>query len=190
MYFVAGSKVLRIRIIPAWQIRDSFNNGAPGRIDSLLRSSPLRGALRASRLASPIGRTLLIHFVAGSYVLRIRIIPAWQIRDSFNNGAPGRIRTCYPRLRRPMLYPNELRAQYDFQIRPLRKCEVDLTPQKFGRGREITASPPFGSFSLCSNAPQTFGLWSNYRLITSGVRILFAPFSAQNDLCLSFRTEL
>jgi hypothetical protein len=25
--------------------------------------------------------------------------------------APGRIRTCYPRLRRPMLYPNELRAQ-------------------------------------------------------------------------------
>ncbi len=25
-------------------------------------------------------------------------------------GAPGRIRTCYPRLRRPMLYPNELRA--------------------------------------------------------------------------------
>ena len=27
------------------------------------------------------------------------------------NGTPGRIRTCYPRLRRPMLYPNELRAQ-------------------------------------------------------------------------------
>jgi hypothetical protein len=26
-------------------------------------------------------------------------------------GTPGRIRTCYPRLRRPMLYPNELRAQ-------------------------------------------------------------------------------
>ncbi len=25
-------------------------------------------------------------------------------------GTPGRIRTCYPRLRRPMLYPNELRA--------------------------------------------------------------------------------
>ena len=26
------------------------------------------------------------------------------------NGAPDRIRTCYPRLRRPMLYPNELQA--------------------------------------------------------------------------------
>ena len=27
------------------------------------------------------------------------------------NGAPGRIRTCDPRLRRPMLYPTELRAR-------------------------------------------------------------------------------
>ncbi len=29
-----------------------------------------------------------------------------------SGNAPGRIRTCYPRLRRPMLYPSELRAQY------------------------------------------------------------------------------
>ena len=28
------------------------------------------------------------------------------------NGAPGRIRTCDPRLRRPMLYPTELRASW------------------------------------------------------------------------------
>jgi hypothetical protein len=27
------------------------------------------------------------------------------------DGAPGRTRTCDPRLRRPMLYPAELRAQ-------------------------------------------------------------------------------
>ena len=27
-------------------------------------------------------------------------------------GAPGRTRTCYPRLRRSMLYPNELRAHW------------------------------------------------------------------------------
>jgi hypothetical protein len=26
-------------------------------------------------------------------------------------GTPDRIRTCYPRLRRPVLYPNELRAR-------------------------------------------------------------------------------
>ncbi len=31
-------------------------------------------------------------------------------QTSATNGTPGRIRTCYPRLRRPMLYPNELRA--------------------------------------------------------------------------------
>ncbi len=29
-------------------------------------------------------------------------------------GTPGRTRTCYPRLRRPMLYPDELRAQNPF----------------------------------------------------------------------------
>ena len=28
------------------------------------------------------------------------------------NGAPGRIRTCDPRLRRPLLYPTELRAHF------------------------------------------------------------------------------
>ena len=33
---------------------------------------------------------------------------AEQLTD--RNGAPGRIRTCDPRLRRPMLYPTELRA--------------------------------------------------------------------------------
>lgn len=29
----------------------------------------------------------------------------------FKTGTPGRTRTCYPRLRRPMLYPDELQAQ-------------------------------------------------------------------------------
>ena len=32
------------------------------------------------------------------------------LNDKSWAGAPGRIRTCYPRLRRPMLYPDELRA--------------------------------------------------------------------------------
>jgi hypothetical protein len=31
-------------------------------------------------------------------------------RAQSNSGAPDRTRTCYPRLRRPVLYPNELRA--------------------------------------------------------------------------------
>jgi hypothetical protein len=41
--------------------------------------------------------------------LRSRSLPdPWQ--RAFSNGAPGRIRTCDPRLRRPLLYPTELRA--------------------------------------------------------------------------------
>ena len=32
-------------------------------------------------------------------------------------GAPGRIRTCYPRLRRPMLYPHELQALWMVMLR-------------------------------------------------------------------------
>ncbi|KTD01991.1 hypothetical protein Lgee_0787 [Legionella geestiana] len=35
----------------------------------------------------------------------------WPGRPARNTGTPGRIRTCYPRLRRPMLYPDELRTQ-------------------------------------------------------------------------------
>ncbi len=36
-------------------------------------------------------------------------------------GAPGRIRTCYPRLRRPMLYPDELRAHAWMPPSPARR---------------------------------------------------------------------
>ena len=37
----------------------------------------------------------------------------------FNNlGAPGRIRTCYPRIRSPILYPDELQAQEALRIYP------------------------------------------------------------------------
>ena len=38
------------------------------------------------------------------------LVPLPEHADGEGNGAPGRIRTCYPRLRRPMLYPHELRA--------------------------------------------------------------------------------
>ena len=55
-------------------------------------------------------------------------------RDASNCqiGTPGRIRTCYPRLRRPMLYPNELRAQR------IVSGMVNLPAvYEIGRGREI-----------------------------------------------------
>jgi hypothetical protein len=32
------------------------------------------------------------------------------VNSQRNFGTPDRTRTCYPRLRRPVLYPNELRA--------------------------------------------------------------------------------
>tara|TARA_B100001964_G_scaffold158212_1_gene173742 strand:+ start:45 stop:239 length:195 start_codon:yes stop_codon:yes gene_type:complete len=43
-----------------------------------------------------------LRFITHSLWLPIDDIPIF--------GAPGRIRTCYPRLRRPMLYPYELQA--------------------------------------------------------------------------------
>ena len=45
------------------------------------------------------------------------------------HGTPGRTRTFNPRLRRPMLYPVELRA-----LKSTRRVQ---TQGKFGRGREI-----------------------------------------------------
>ena len=46
-------------------------------------------------------------------VLSIRIALRTEViaHDRALNGAPDRTRTCYPRLRRPVLYPDELRAQ-------------------------------------------------------------------------------
>ena len=49
-------------------------------------------------------------------------------------GAPGRTRTCNPRLRRPMLYPVELRAQST--------SPPDTAPQNDGRGRRIRTADP------------------------------------------------
>ena len=59
--------------------------------------------------------------------------------------APGRTRTCDPRLRRPMLYPSELRAQ-------------SLTPQSSRRGLNPRPHPyqgcalPLSYASRCSRA--------------------------------------
>jgi hypothetical protein len=84
-----------------------FENGAPGGITRRCaprpsgrpkgRSPPLRGVVEPlilcrgfDRLANPCRET---------------------IDNFFENGAPGGIRTHDPRLRRPILYPAELRAQ-------------------------------------------------------------------------------
>ena len=43
-------------------------------------------------------------------VLNKQLLKETYFRFLLIIGAPGRTRTCYPRLRRPMLYPNELQA--------------------------------------------------------------------------------
>ena len=52
------------------------------------------------------------------------------------NGALGRTRTCYPRLRRPMLYPDELRA-----LKALLRAAFE-SEFKIGRGRGIRTPDP------------------------------------------------
>src|SRR5450759_3009390 len=46
-----------------------------------------------------------------SMKLRLRFFLRAKSANSLGNGAPGRTRTCDPRLRRPMRYPGELRAR-------------------------------------------------------------------------------
>lgn len=46
-----------------------------------------------------------------SYAHHKNFLPEILMINKIWAGTPGRIRTCYPRLRRPMLYPDELRAQ-------------------------------------------------------------------------------
>jgi hypothetical protein len=58
---------------------------------------------------------------------------AMRRAQSAATGAPGRTRTCDPRLRRPMLYPAELRAHPE---RPWSLAARD------GRGREIRTPDP------------------------------------------------
>ncbi len=48
-------------------------------------------------------------------------------------GAPDRTRTCYPRLRRPVLYPDELRAR----IKRTSDISLEWPADKIGRGDRI-----------------------------------------------------
>ena len=43
--------------------------------------------------------------------VRLQILSANKLAESLGNGAPAEIRTRDPRLRRPVLYPTELRAR-------------------------------------------------------------------------------
>lgn len=58
-------------------------------------------------LTSTMNMYTLMHTVEEDFLLRLLI----YIDNKSRSGAPGRTRTCNPRLRRPVLYPVELRAR-------------------------------------------------------------------------------
>ena len=64
-------------------------------------------------------------------------------------GAPGRIRTCYRRLRRPMLYPNELQAH-----------TLRYTLQALSHSFELANGGITFSYSL---SPKTFRVYGRGR---------------------------
>lgn len=58
-----------------------------------------------------IGTYLSVYSITKSLTFQLRYLRCFgTISVNDYNGAPGRTRTCGPRLRRPMLYPAELRA--------------------------------------------------------------------------------
>ena len=85
----------------------------PAGLDSIVATprlfqAPLenRTAPRSSMRSSHSLRSCL----RSAAVLACRYQPLRAAFGRTNHGAPGRTRTCNPRLRRPMLYPVELRA--------------------------------------------------------------------------------
>ena len=63
------------------------------------------------------------------------------------SGAPDRIRTCYPRLRRPVLYPIELRA--------LTRCRRKRSPKRF---ETLVGVIGFEPTTSCSQSKRATGL--------------------------------
>ena len=60
-------------------------------------------------------------------------------RKWLGTGAPGRTRTCGPRLRRPIRYPTELRARAPFE-KPVRSC----FDKGFNSDAQVVATLMFG----------------------------------------------
>jgi hypothetical protein len=85
----------------------------------------------------PSFTTVAGHCGPSNILLKVGFSPAFISRplDEGKPGAPGRTRTCNPRLRRPMLYPVELRAHYNGR-------SVCQTRKSAGRGREIRTPDP------------------------------------------------
>ena len=73
----------------------------------------------------------------------------------FQTGAPGRTRTCNPRLRRPVLYPVELRAQC-LQIRRFASGENDAFANDWSGWRDLLRASCPSPLRGCSRLAPAF----------------------------------
>ena len=71
--------------------------------------------------------------------VRLKIIPRRELANSLGIGAPGRTRTFDPRLRRPVIYPTELRARAPFE-KPVRS----FFDNGFNSDAQVAATLTFG----------------------------------------------
>ena len=97
---------------------------------------------------------------------------SWQLYNMpYLIGAPGRIRTCDPRLRRPMLYPAELQAQDLYlpgRITPgvlPSALRAALCAFKFAPGNFVEPATLGLAYQLRLSTPHYIaGLWSGLSL--------------------------
>ena len=96
----------------------------------------------------------------------IRTTIASELRLTF--GTPGRTRTCYPRLRRPMLYPNELRA---LNLVGVERFELPTSCSQSRRATRLRYTPrtrdrrmndTFDEFSRQAIIEKYFNIFYNY----------------------------
>ena len=110
-------------------------DGCP--IDSLSESKRLaRPASKPLGVARASSRARSRACSRRAGVLRHELETAARSQLALRVGAPGRSRTCDPRLRRPVLYPTELRAREECSIVPHqldcgdRRTAADRRPQR------------------------------------------------------------
>ena len=112
---VAGSSpLLNTFLLRSCILLLSYDFGAPGRITpgflpSVLRTASLSLAFKIAP-GNFVEPDCMITVAGSSPLLNTFLLRSCILLLSYDFGAPGRTRTCYPRLRRPMLYPNELQA--------------------------------------------------------------------------------
>ena len=134
--FSSAGRTLQSKAPP--QPRSATSPNPAGRTDSQAKSRLLTPAGRAARVPSSCGRW-------SNERSRPRAGPSnpKRPRGALWIGAPGRTRTCYPRLRRPMLYPDELQALRRF-------LQVDLASLNVVVGAEGFEPPTPCSQSRCA----------------------------------------